>query len=358
MSENDNLPYDNSDEQNPSPRTPKLPANAPVEHGFVSSDFPCYQCAYNLRTAHVENNCPECGYSIIKSIVLGSSFYNHIPWLKTISTGLLLMIIAVCITIGLYLISFIPALLIQYANTTPTTFSSSIPCLSLPATIAVYILLLIGVIFYTTKKKSTPEQIANLPSRKYLRFFYIFWTIATIAVIFLMIVPSIFIPIYFATTSSSPSTTAIYGLITIFVIIVASFIFCMSVFPCIVLTCFLRYTSHIAKYFDRPKVSLTCNIIFYITLALFTIASLIFLFTIASLTVDFVAVDFVADPQYFLDTLPNSISSVSTLFIAAAFIAFAALNLYILALFITLFIIIILLRISIKGRINTNSPST
>ncbi|MCG8524360.1 MAG: hypothetical protein MI744_19325, partial [Pseudomonadales bacterium] len=166
-------PDDNSDEHNPSsppPHSPQLPPNAPVSHGFISDDFPCYQCAYNLRTAHIESSCPECGYSILKSLVLSSSFYNHIPWLKTISTGLLLMIIAVCITIGIYIISLLPTLFIQYSANNPQStadFTGVIGCLTIPALIAVYVLLIIGVIQYTTSKKSTPVPISKLPSRRY-----------------------------------------------------------------------------------------------------------------------------------------------------------------------------------------------
>ena len=308
MNDTPQQPSDNSDEQKPTPHSPKLPPNAPVSHGFISDDFPCYQCAYNLRTTHIDASCPECGFSILNSLVLGSSFYNHIPWLKKISSGLMLMIIAVCITIGIYLISFIPTILIKLAANNPQAnidFTDSLGCLVIPAAIAIYILFLLGIIQYTTKQKSTPKQIAQLPSRHYLRFTYIFWAVASILAPFVIILPTILIFIYIANSNNAPDDAVAIIFITMFIISVI----CITALPCIIIALFLRYTSPIANYFQRSKVRLTCSILYYATLAIFSIPLISTIFTLA-----LSAFDFIYNPTSYLDTFPDEVSTLTTIF--------------------------------------------
>jgi hypothetical protein len=64
--------------------------------GRVSTDLPCVECGYNLRTQTLHGRCPECGAPILRSLQSDHLIFANRAWLRSLhrGTGLLLGAIA------------------------------------------------------------------------------------------------------------------------------------------------------------------------------------------------------------------------------------------------------------------------
>ena len=60
----------------------------------VEEDHNCVGCSYNLRGLQTDGRCPECGYSIQRSLMGPLLRYSSAEYLKTLQQGVLLLIIA------------------------------------------------------------------------------------------------------------------------------------------------------------------------------------------------------------------------------------------------------------------------
>jgi len=64
----------------------------------INTDLPCTHCEYNLRTMHIESKCPECGTSVLRSLICNDPRYANRKWLQRVRLG------SWSITIGLGLV--------------------------------------------------------------------------------------------------------------------------------------------------------------------------------------------------------------------------------------------------------------
>ncbi len=70
------------------------------DRGHVDDDLACETCQYNLRTQHYQNQCPECGSEIVKSIINSNIFLSHPKWVKNIRRGMTYFLVASCLIIA------------------------------------------------------------------------------------------------------------------------------------------------------------------------------------------------------------------------------------------------------------------
>lgn len=90
---------------------------------IVDKDLPCEKCSYNLRGLNKESLCPECGFSIPETIILGirrreqllQPLWESDPlWVRKVLGGLGLLLAANLLRIGLHLTIVIPAYTVRH----------------------------------------------------------------------------------------------------------------------------------------------------------------------------------------------------------------------------------------------------
>lgn len=88
----------------------RSPADAPGEsvHAKPSSsaesirvcaDPPCVRCGYNLRTLSVDGCCPECGLSVLRTLVGDMIVHSDPKWIERLARGAELNIISLCLAV-------------------------------------------------------------------------------------------------------------------------------------------------------------------------------------------------------------------------------------------------------------------
>lgn len=79
--------------------SPTLRPYVPIDNdGRLIIDLPCFDCQYNLRTQHIDGNCPECGLSVEQSLTGDNALLMPAFWLGQVVRG------AVCIAISFPLV--------------------------------------------------------------------------------------------------------------------------------------------------------------------------------------------------------------------------------------------------------------
>lgn len=64
------------------------------EDGRLETDLICVGCGYNLRGQLPDGNCPECGEPVEKSLKSDYLRYANLGWLRSVKSGLSMIIIA------------------------------------------------------------------------------------------------------------------------------------------------------------------------------------------------------------------------------------------------------------------------
>ena len=64
------------------------------DHGRLDSELICVGCQYNLRGQLPQGTCPECGESVEKSLKSDHLRFASLVWLRSVKSGLSLIIIA------------------------------------------------------------------------------------------------------------------------------------------------------------------------------------------------------------------------------------------------------------------------
>ena len=72
----------------------------------VKEDRNCVGCSYNLRGLQSDGLCPECGYSIQRSLMGPLLRYSSAEYLKTLQQGVLLLIISAFASVVIGMVTF------------------------------------------------------------------------------------------------------------------------------------------------------------------------------------------------------------------------------------------------------------
>ena len=73
--------------------------------GRVCVDAPCLNCGYNLRTLLTTGLCPECGQPVMPSLRGDLLRFAPPRWVRGLARGTLLILIAMGVTVVIYLLS-------------------------------------------------------------------------------------------------------------------------------------------------------------------------------------------------------------------------------------------------------------
>ncbi len=69
----------------------------------IDDDLACVHCGYNLRGLTKKHRCPECGTPAGFSVRGDLLLYAPVPWLNTVSLGMVLMLWALGVTLAAYI---------------------------------------------------------------------------------------------------------------------------------------------------------------------------------------------------------------------------------------------------------------
>ncbi len=154
------------------------------EAGRIAVDFPCWKCAYNLRTLDPESVCPECGTSIVD---VGRICFTPRWWVRRVARGIVLVI---AVQIVLFSGIFIGPFFVEPASV-PSVIGDKVRASQGPAWMALASLVGISVLtslgtlgawLMTTPHPSCVDRAGERRSRRltrlsmwWLPFFLIWW---------------------------------------------------------------------------------------------------------------------------------------------------------------------------------------
>jgi len=137
------------------------------ETGRIAADVPCLCCRYNLRGLLPDGLCPECGTPIIDKSRLRFAAPH---WLKRLSRGLLLLLVAAILLITAILVQ------IPLQSPLPTTVGQRVKLSHAPdyaytaASLAQMSVALVGVLFVMARDPAQRGQPENLCPRRLARY--------------------------------------------------------------------------------------------------------------------------------------------------------------------------------------------
>ena len=149
--------------------------------GRVNVDHSCVQCGYNLRTLPREGRCPECGATVLESIVGDFLQYSDPAWLAKLSRGLKIIVLTAAIGPLCLLAAGAATMPFSGTGNEKPAHTERVIMIGLTATASVAAIgVTVGLWLFSMREPRRPARTTGTRLQDYIRVFACVWMLGVL----------------------------------------------------------------------------------------------------------------------------------------------------------------------------------